>query len=528
MLSNLIFFRRKNEKFCEKIKSKLKSFYDFVKDNEIRKYESSTVSKLIVDGFDTEQVWQQIDLQNSQVLENYISIVSKLVVAKDKLRLKNNAAEENEEEEIEAADSDSEELQSDEDLAPSEDLESEGNNEVTDEGKDLPKRPKPVKPSIVDDEFFKLDEMEQFLKAEEKKLNDPDSGNDSENSEDETSSVDLFEAQSEEDEEDKMKTARYKDFFTVKDDKIEKKHRNKFQDDIEIEDIPKSAFEERQVRLNRKIEEIEHQATEEKPWQLKGEITAENRPQNSLLEQVLEFDMSTRPAPVITEETTLQLEDIIKQRIKDKVFDSVERKARPIETPLEYKKKLVLDQEKSKKSLAQIYEQEFLDQSAALDPENADKDEEEPDLHKEINSMMKSLFVKLDSLSNFHFTPKAAVPDLRIISNLPAISMEEVAPVSTSDAQLLAPEEIKGKAKGGDLLAKSERSTTDKNRERRKKKLKQKIHAKKKLEKEKHLLGKNKKDDKEKPVKNLKDKNVNQVKFYFLLAIAFRFILTII
>ena len=44
------------------------------------------------------------------------------------------------------------------------------------------------------------------------------------------------------------------------------------------------------------------------------------------------------------------------------MFDDVERKDKPKEEAFEYKKRIMLDQEKSKKSLGEVYEEEYLKQ----------------------------------------------------------------------------------------------------------------------------------------------------------------------
>ncbi|ESO92353.1 hypothetical protein LOTGIDRAFT_120798, partial [Lottia gigantea] len=235
--------------------------------------------------------------------------------------------------------------------------------------------------------------------------------------------------------------------------------------------------------LKKQITKLEVSNLASKPWQMSGEVGSTLRPENSLLEEHLQFDHTTKMIPVITEETSKNIEDIILQRIKDKAWDDVERKVKPTENTMEYKKRIVLDQEKSKQSLAQIYEDEYIKQQKKDKVREEDEEERNPE-REVIKEMMQSLFIKLDALSNFHYTPKHIQPELRVISNLPSIAMEEVAPVSKSDAQLVAPEEIKAKVKG-ELKGTTEKSETDRKRERRKKKAEKRTKIREKARHEK-------------------------------------------
>ena len=76
---------------------------------------------------------------------------------------------------------------------------------------------------------------------------------------------------------------------------------------------------------------------------------------------------------MITDETTDSIEDLIKQRIRDKVFDDVERKKKSAneENIQAYKKEIVLEHEKSKMSLAQIYEQEYVKKQSVKFPQTS-------------------------------------------------------------------------------------------------------------------------------------------------------------
>ncbi|XP_076249458.1 U3 small nucleolar ribonucleoprotein MPP10 [Calliopsis andreniformis] len=511
-------------------KNSIKRLYDFTKEQSQRN--TNALPELVTEGFDEEQIWQQLELQNEGELEHFLNGIPKVLAVSKKLTIPVTTTKpeitQNDERNLEEEDEDMSEEQEEEE---EESMGGEGEIGILKKQK---RQTKTHKKSIVDDKFFKLEELDEYLTKEEKK----EKQNEKSGQESDSESVDLFNDFSDDDDNTEEKLVKYADFFDnpqsedeeVNDAMRYKDIENKGTDDdgslhsSDMDDVMdtdneedkksskkkvtfnltndsdetdslenkstnaetaevKSSLETRQERLQRRIQELEKEALSEKPWQLKGEVSAANRPQNSLLEEFVEFDITTRPAPVITEQTTLKLEDIIKQRIKDKAWDDVERKFKPVETPFEYKKKLILNQEKSKESLSQIYENEYLKQKEALNPDN-EKEEEEPKLHIEIREMMHSLFSKLDALSNFHYTPKLAKPEIKIISNIPAINMEEVAPVGTSDAAMLAPEEIKAKPRG-DLIGKAERTKADMKRERRHKKMKQRARQKVMEQKEK-------------------------------------------
>lgn len=78
-----------------------------------------------------------------------------------------------------------------------------------------------------------------------------------------------------------------------------------------------SAHERRQASLAEEIAALEAENVGKRDWTLMGEAGSRARPVNSLLEEDLEFEHTAKATPVITEETTEGLEDLIKRRILD-------------------------------------------------------------------------------------------------------------------------------------------------------------------------------------------------------------------
>lgn len=82
----------------------------------------------------------------------------------------------------------------------------------------------------------------------------------------------------------------------------------------------------------------------------------------------------------------------------------MERKREVDFRPFLPSKLVELDHDKSKKSLAEIYEEEFVNQVTGNVTNK--KDEALKKEHQEIDDIFEELCHKLNALSNFHYTPK--------------------------------------------------------------------------------------------------------------------------
>lgn len=280
-----------------------------------------------------------------------------------------------------------------------------------------------------------------------------------------------------------------------------------------------STLEKQQREMKKQIEKFEEENIGAKPWELAGEAKSKDRPINSLLESDLDFERSRKPAPVITQDVTDTLEDMIKRRIKKNDFDDIPR--RLPDTLPEFRPTRLADvqETKSKKSLGELYEEDYLKQT---DPDAfAAKQNEQLDaVHQEVINMFTSLTRKLDSLSAWHYTPKAPTPSISIVAEAPAISMEDAQPTALSTDATLAPQEVfkagedkvtKDEVIGRDGLpiTRSEMNREDKKRLRRKIKAKKSKVYKEKEEKQKALA--QKKGSKADIMENLKKANVTVI-----------------
>ena len=165
-------------------------------------------------------------------------------------------------------------------------------------------------------------------------------------------------------------------------------------------------------------------------------------------------------------QVTASIDEIIKQRIKDGLFDDVIRKAAL--RPNSYKPRAAeISTEKSKLGLGEVYAKEYEQQILGNATEES---KEEEKAHAAVRELFATLSSRLDNLFSFHATPKPHQSEVTVKSKVAAVSMEEATPTAMASSESLAPEEVYGKRKGAKLAAREELSQEERKAQRRKKK----------------------------------------------------------
>ncbi|XP_038683866.1 U3 small nucleolar ribonucleoprotein protein MPP10-like [Tripterygium wilfordii] len=491
----------------------------------------SPFDELLINGFDAEQIWQQIDLQSQPLLSGLRRDIRKYEKNPEEIAKIGKVVDDEDGMDVEDSydDYEEDEVGEGEDNEGGEETESEEGG--SDEGEQ-----ENGKGGVIEDGFLKIKELEEFmvedeareygLETEKKKKNKKkksvhDSDEEEEedkgekqkrkdDAEEEDDEIDFFGYGGDED--DGLDNARYEDFFGSKKNKVSKQKSKPIEvsgedededsddgqdedernDNLSTHDGSKelsdsddgqdkdavvenkrnnnlSTHEKQLKKLRSEIEKNEKANLEPKTWTMQGEVTAAKRPKNSALEVDLDFEHNLRPAPVITEEVTASLEEIIQKRILEERFDDVQKvPSFLVKAPRELKE---LDENKSKRGLAEVYEEEFVQKTDPASAPLSFSDEQK----NEARTLFKKICLKLDALSHFHFAPKPVIEDMSIQANVPALAMEEIAPMAISDAAMLAPEEVFGGK--GDIKEEAELTQAERKRRRANKKRKFKSEA---------------------------------------------------
>ncbi|KAI3385944.1 hypothetical protein SNEBB_008800 [Seison nebaliae] len=307
-------------------------------------------------------------------------------------------------------------------------------------------------------------------------IDDESEGDDEENEEDLIESNELKEEEEEEDDDEKKEESHF---------------------------INKTLYNKEQGSLEEHMKRIEEEMLDNRQnvsWQLKGEVTSNEREDNSLLQEHLDFDQTnSTKSNLETIIDTSQIEEIICRRIADNLFDDGERKILSSEANrVKLKEKMILDQSQSTRSLAEIYEEDYLNEK--FGKEDNELKLQKKKVHKDLEKELNEIFRDLDKLSHFHFTPKPKEEEMKVLKNVSSIRMEEKLPTTFAIQDVLAPEEVRSHEK------KNLKSKSELNRQEKKKilRIKKKSFGKKKAKEEEREQAKNSRRQTNKKIDNLK------------------------
>ena len=153
------------------------------------------------------------------------------------------------------------------------------------------------------------------------------------------------------------------------------------------------------------VEQSTAQRLRETMWSLKGEAGSKDRPVNSMLEFDIHFEHASLPAPVVNEELTSFLEDMIKKRISVQHFDDNEHFVPTCQGNSGREELFILDDSKSSKGLSELYSGSYI-KARNLKQDVKTSDNAKDSLKQRAQLLLKELYTHLDTLGHFHFIKK--------------------------------------------------------------------------------------------------------------------------
>ncbi len=465
------------------------------------------IAKLLTSGFDEEQIWQQLQTYHKPLFDD-------LSAELDEICGENDDDDENSSEGIQLLQPHIEEEEEENDDDEDDEDDENDDDEMEDNDGNVDERAlRRMMSNEMDDDDDDDDEQEEDEEDDEQEENVNSSDYQPEQDinkfisqmEDDLDVLDEQEFDEDDSEEHKRALkALYGDGDLSDDDDDE---------DDEEDNRPKTMFQRHQEQLLETIEKMENENMKEKDWQKKGETTAKERPVNSLLEEDLVFDHQAKVKPIITEEVTRDLESIILSRIVSGIFDDPEKP--DLEDRKENARNAInLQSEKSKKSLAEIYEDMYLKKVEGKDVD-VDLSQSDPRIAQERNKirrMMANTLYSLNKLSSFNYVPPP-IAEFETVEDGSKVKPIDAKTTKAMEEEKLAPHEIIKPVR--ELpTANVERTEQEKKRKRREVKEQQA----KKSKKAKELVdminpaaaGDRKKNDQ--LLKQLKEKNVKKSK----------------
>lgn len=170
-----------------------------------------------------------------------------------------------------------------------------------------------------------------------------------------------------------------------------------------------SSYEQQKRRMAKEIAELERENVSlndanDNKWTMSGEVRATQRPENSLLEHVVDFEHATKALPEITEAVTESHEQVIRNRIRERAFDDpplrriiAEEQGGEGQPP---KKTIKLDDtaKADRASLAQVYEKDVL-REAGLDADVTGREKRQMAVYAELDRLYARICATMDAMS---------------------------------------------------------------------------------------------------------------------------------